>query len=144
MRDDEATLVIAEPATRFVVRTPLVADCSVLAAILFDEPTRDEALRALQGHDLFAPDLVDYEMASVAAAKSRAGLARIAELALTDLASLQLTRRRPDIAELSRLAIRYHISAYDAAYLSLAAEMGAPLVTFDRRLGEAAQRHLRT
>ena len=34
------------------------------------------------------------------------------------------------------------LSAYDAAYLWLAAELKAPLATFDAKLGKAAQRHL--
>jgi predicted nucleic acid-binding protein len=40
------------------------------------------------------------------------------------------------------LAERYALSAYDASYLWLAAELKAPLATFDRKLGTAAQRHL--
>ena len=40
------------------------------------------------------------------------------------------------------LALRYQLSAYDAAYLWLAAELKAPLATFDEKLGRAAQEHL--
>ena len=40
------------------------------------------------------------------------------------------------------LALRYKLSAYDAAYLWLAAELKAPLATFDEKLGRAAQLHL--
>ena len=38
--------------------------------------------------------------------------------------------------------IDYGLSAYDAAYLWLAAQLKAPLATFNRKLGEAAQAHL--
>ena len=39
-------------------------------------------------------------------------------------------------------AQRYQLSACDAACPGLAAQPKAPLAIFDRRLGEAAQRHL--
>jgi predicted nucleic acid-binding protein len=38
-----------------------------------------------------------------------------------------------------RLAIQHDLSAYDAAHLWLAAALGAPLATFDKRLGTAAR-----
>ena len=40
------------------------------------------------------------------------------------------------------LAQRYQLSAYDAAYLWLAADLMCPLATFDERLAAAAQTHL--
>jgi len=40
------------------------------------------------------------------------------------------------------LASRYKLSAYDAAYLWLAAELKTPLATFDEKLATAAQAHL--
>ena len=37
------------------------------------------------------------------------------------------------------LATQYRLTAYDAAYLWLAVQLNAPLATFDKKLGEAAQ-----
>lgn len=41
-------------------------------------------------------------------------------------------------AELSLLATRYQLTAYDAAYLSLAAQLALPLATLDEDLKKAA------
>jgi predicted nucleic acid-binding protein len=43
---------------------------------------------------------------------------------------------------LHAIALRYALITYDAAYLWLAAELRAPLATFDLSLGRAAQQHL--
>lgn len=43
-----------------------------------------------------------------------------------------------------KLAVRHGITGYDAAYLWLAAELRAPLATFDRQLAQAAQTYLST
>jgi predicted nucleic acid-binding protein len=61
---------------------------------------------------------------------------------LLDFTELQLTPCRADVHAQWRLAIKYELSAYDAAYLWLAAEAGAPLATFDERLGNAARQLL--
>ena len=53
--------------------SPLVVDCSVVAAVLFDEPSRDAAAQVLTGKDLFAPELLADELVSVAVKKSRHG-----------------------------------------------------------------------
>ena len=46
----------------------------------------------------------------------------------------------PVWAGLPQLALDASPTAYDAAYLSLARSLEAPLATFDRRLNEAAGR----
>jgi predicted nucleic acid-binding protein len=138
----EPALIVAEARGRYVTRAPIVADCSVLAAVLFDEPNRDVAAEALAGRDLFAPELIADELVSVALKKSRHGLVDVVRQALADLTELELTRCRTDVHAQWRLALKYELSAYDAAYLWLAAELGAPLVTFDERLGAAARQLL--
>jgi predicted nucleic acid-binding protein len=135
-------LIVAEARGRYAVRPPLVVDCSVVAAVLFDEPNREDATRVLAGKDLFAPELIADEFVSVAIKKSHHGLDDVVRQALTDFADLELTRYRPDVHAQWRLALKHQLTAYDAAYLWLAAELGAPLATFDERLGNAARQFL--
>lgn len=135
-------LIVAQPAGRYGGRPPMVVDCSALAAVLFDEPQRERAAAALSGRELFAPDLIDYELVELAMAKSRGGMDEIVQQGLADLTRLQLTRCRVDPAGQLKLAVEHGLTANDAAYLWLAEVLVAPLVTFDRRLGEAARKYL--
>ncbi|MBZ0132984.1 MAG: type II toxin-antitoxin system VapC family toxin [Rhodocyclaceae bacterium] len=135
---------VAEPPATYRLRPPLVVDCSLLAAVLFDEPERDDATTRMSGCELFAPHLLDFEIASVALKKSRLGLAEVAACGLADYGALPIRHRAIDLQGQVALALRYDLSTYDAAYLWLAAELKAPLATLDRRLGEAAQRHLQS
>jgi predicted nucleic acid-binding protein len=97
----------------------------------------------LQGRELHAPALLDFEFASVALKKCRQGVpAAVIESAVAGYRGQPLVLHRVDIAEQCALAQQYGLSAYDAAYLWLAAELKTSLVTFDRRLGEAAAKHL--
>mgnify|MGYP000588521870 CR=1 FL=1 len=50
------------------------------SAVLFDEPQREAAALAMAGKELFAPDLIDHEMVSVALKKAASGLADAAEM----------------------------------------------------------------
>jgi predicted nucleic acid-binding protein len=138
-------LFIAEPPAIYAVRPPLVVDCSVLSAVLFQEPMRDDALRQAGGRTLHAPTLLDHELANVAIKKRRHGWpADSVDLALSNYVQLEIALHRVDIAAQVALAQRYGLSAYDAAYLWLAAELKAPLATFDQKLGTAVQQHFGT
>lgn len=132
-------LFIAEPPGQYTRYPPLVVDCSVLATVLFDEPEKEAALVAMAGKELFAPNLLDHEMISVALKKSRSGMQKAARQALLDLSDLRLTRCAVDCAAQFELARRMKLTAYDAAYLQLALDLRAPLATFDQQLGAAAK-----
>lgn len=137
------TLYVAEPRGAWLQRPPLVLDCSVLAAILFAEPAAEQAAAQLADHALYAPTLLPFEVANVAVIKQRKG-ATAEEIATAlndfDEQRIELLPVPPESAV--AVAARYGLSAYDAAYLWLAAELQAPLATFERRLAEAARRHL--
>jgi len=135
-------LVVAEPAGQHARLPPLVVDCIVLAAVLFDEPQRDAAVLAMAGKALFAPDLLDHEIVSVALKKSAAGQNVLADQALADLQAIRLTRCAITVADQFYLAEPTGLTAFDAAYLQLALELRAPLATFDKTLGQAAQKAL--
>ena len=135
-------LIVAEPRSTYQKLPPIVVDCSVLAALLFDEPARDGAAQVLSGKTLFAPWLIDHEIVSVGLKKASSGLVDVAKQGLEDLAQLRMTRRRTGGLAQWALAQQENLSAYDAAYLQLAIELNAPLATYDQKLGAAAQRVL--
>jgi predicted nucleic acid-binding protein len=64
------------------------------------------------------------------------------EEAIQDLMDLRVTRY-PHLVFLSRIwQLRHNVSAYDAAYLTLAEKLDATLVTRDARLASASGRAL--
>ena len=136
-------LYVAEPSARFAQRPPAVVDASLIAALLFAEPEQADARERLARCQPVAPDLLPYEMANVAVNKIRRGLAEAAVRAsLADLRAMGIELHPVDPAAALDIATRHGLSAYDAAYLALADRLRCPLYTFDRRLAEAAQRHL--
>lgn len=139
-----SAVFIAEPPASYQVKTPLVVDASLMAAIVFGEVQRDLAEASLRGRALHAPSLIDYEIASVASTKLRRGelTPELAALVLAEFTRLALERHPPSPAPIVALAQRYGLSAYDAAYLWLADALKAPLATFDQRLAAAATEHL--
>lgn len=136
-------LYVAEPPAGYLGRPPIVVDCSVLSAALFQEDSRDAAWQFMTGKSLHAPLLLDSEIVSVAARKKRAGFPEEAIVrALKEYGQQRIDFRRPDVQAQYELAMRYGISTYDAAYLWLAGLLQAPLATFDAKLGKVARAHL--
>ncbi len=137
-------LIVAEPPARYATRPPLVVDCSVVCAVLFQEAERDQAEARMSGCELHAPALLDYEVGNVALKKLRTCSRTDVEDGLSELSAATIVSHAVDVAQAVGLAERYALTAYDAAYLWLAAELKAPLATFDRKLGEAARQYLST
>lgn len=137
------TLFVAEPGPCWLQRPPAVVDCSVLAAVLWGEPGSEEATAWLFGKALHAPHLLVCEMANVARNKARSGCPEPEAVAGLDAFTRQkVVLHGSDPHAVWQLAHRHQLSAYDAAYLHLADNLGAPLLTLDRRLAEAAAQHL--
>lgn len=91
-------LHVAEPPPAFLARPPIVVDCSVLSAVLFEEETREDALRIIAGKTLHAPLLLDSEI--VASKKKRAGAPQAAVTrALSAYAEQALEVHRPDVRD---------------------------------------------
>ena len=141
-RVSNQVLYVAEPPAQYLARPPVVVDCSALVGLLFHEEWEALAAGKLHGRTLHAPFLLQIEIASVALKKQRKGFSDIVTDALAQYADLDINLYRVEPQDALALALRYNLSAYDAAYLWLAAELKAPLATFDEKLGRAAQLHL--
>jgi predicted nucleic acid-binding protein len=118
----------------------IVVDASVLATALGDnDEDGAKARAALTGETLWAPEIIDLEVASVWRGQLRAGqlTEQRARQALADLADVELTRA-PHQPLMDRIwELRGNLSTYDAAYVALAEELEATLLTGDRRLSRA-------
>ena len=60
-----------------------------------------------------------------------------AEEAIGDLAALRITRYAPVLLLPRIWRLRQNLTAYDAAYVALAEELQAPLITRDQRIASA-------
>ncbi|MBY3557961.1 type II toxin-antitoxin system VapC family toxin [Rhizobium laguerreae] len=122
---------------------PFVVDASVAAAwLLADEESRtaEEALSFLETEDALVPDLFWHEMRNILLTAERRKLISNDVLAcLMRLTSLPLrTVSSEDHLPILRLAGKYQLSAYDAAYLALAVAENISLATLDAGLERAA------
>jgi predicted nucleic acid-binding protein len=115
----------------------IVVDAGVLAGALgADTESGDRARARLRGEDLAAPAIIDLEVSSVWR-KTLAGDDRRAEIALTNLGRLPLSRAR-HLPLLERCwELRHNLTVYDAAYVALAEALDVTLVTTDGRLSRA-------
>ena len=128
---------------------PLVIDASYTIALALQEagvPEVDEVGRRIVGGEAVVPSLWRFEVANVlltAVRRKRLNAARPGEI-LADLDALPIriddaAARRAWIATLD-LADRHGLTVYNAAYLELAARLGAELASLDGDLVAAARR----
>ncbi|KDR89701.1 twitching motility protein PilT [Agrobacterium sp. TS43] len=122
-----------------------VVDASVVAAWFLpdeDGAVADDALARLETQDAFAPDLLSHELRNILLSAERRKRISADDIfaILMRFASLPVTlSSSADHVSIIRLAQKHALSAYDAAYLSLAISHNAPLATQDRKLAAAAK-----
>lgn len=134
-------LHVAEPPAQYLSRPALVLDGSVLAGLVFREDWFDTAHSQIDGRSLHAPHLLMYEISSVTLKKIRLKESH-AQSGFEQALQMDIELHAIDTAQTFALAQHYQLTAYDASYLWLAAELKCPLATLDERLAQAARLHL--
>jgi predicted nucleic acid-binding protein len=120
----------------------IVLDASAVVDWLLQTPTGKFIEDRLYAHkeSLHAPHLLDLEVTQVLRRLARQGIisGRRAEEAVRDLLDLRI-QRYPHFVFLPQIwQLRNNLSAYDAAYVVLAQELNATLITRDSRLASAS------
>lgn len=118
----------------------IVVDCAAVVDALTAVDGTDNLRAFMSREELSAPALLDFEVVSALRGLTLRGdlIATSAEDALTDFDDLEV-RRWPSGDGLRRRAfqLRDNVSAYDAAYVTLAEALGCPLLTRDTRLARS-------
>lgn len=126
-----------------------VLDCSVTIAWLFKDeasPKTDNLRTTLVESEALVPALWPLEVANVLLVAIRKGRLKRAEVprVVELLSALPITvdarTASQALGATFSLAHEYSLSAYDAAYLELAAREAVPLATLDKALSKAAKR----
>lgn len=118
----------------------LVVDSSAVVAALADGGDDGEWARtAVRGHALVAPSHLFVEASNVLRRLVLAGglTGDLAALAHEDLMQLSVTVVGFEVVASRVWALHPNLTAYDAAYVALAEEVDAPLLTLDARLASA-------
>ena len=123
----------------------IVLDASAAVDWLLETPAgqrieqRIYARPHAQAETLHTVHLLDVEFAQVLRRLVREGTlsSRRAEEAIEDLTALRITRYAPVLLLHRIWRLRQNLSAYDAAYVALAEELRAPLITRDQKLAAA-------
>ena len=120
----------------------IVVDASAVIEVLLHTAAASRVAKRIfaEGETLHAPHLLDVEIAQVLRRYVLAGAfgSERGGEALEDLGDLPITRY-PHQPFLFRIwELRHNVTAYDAAYLTLAEALAAPLVTRDAKLASAA------
>lgn len=114
-----------------------MVDASAVVAALAGHPAVPDIVRRLRSEDdLHAPHLLDLEVAHALSRLARRSIITQdrARDAVLDLIELNITRYPHDVLLERVWDLRHNVSAYDAAYITLAEALDAPLITCDARL----------
>lgn len=126
----------------------IVLDASVALAWCFEDElsaVADAVADRLVSESAVVPAIWPIEIANAVVAAGRRGrlteqdAAEILELLTVLPIEIEATSTRQALGAIATVARHHGLSAYDAAYLELAARLGAPLATLDQRLQAAAR-----
>ena len=115
-------------------------DTSIIIAVVTNEPSKQDIVKATRGAELLAPASLHWEVGNALSAMLRRGRidATSAKGALAMYREIPLRLIDVDLEEALALVSDAGLYAYDAYMLACARSFRAPLLTLDRRLQSAA------
>jgi predicted nucleic acid-binding protein len=120
----------------------IIADTNIFLAVAMNEPEKAEIIERSTGCEIFAPEILPYEIGNaLSAIVKRKQLTHIEAIDVLKIAQkIQYTLLRVDIRSSLELALRNNIYAYDAYFLQSALSYNYPLFTLDGRMKSIANK----
>lgn len=120
-------------------------DASILGAVMFEEPYSRQAEAIVESEPMIAPAHLEAEILSIATKRARRGIVSVEGARARWEFATQLPVRHVGLTGHAvaafDLSLLLQQSSHDCLYLAVAIAEGAPLVTADRRLYDAAVAH---
>ena len=114
-----------------------VLDASALVELVIGSAPAADLVRRVRTGVGAAPELIDVESVNVLRRLRRGAGTRITDDTIVDVREAPLSRTSHRSLLTRIWDLRDSLTAYDAAYVALAEQLGVPLLTCDTRLGRA-------
>ncbi len=114
----------------------LVVDTSIIIAVLTNEKTKGNLIKATEGEELLAPSSLHWELGNAFSAmfKRKRITLEQAKNALTYYSLIPIRYQEIDMTNSLEIASKYSIYAYDAYFLECARKNNCALITLDQNL----------
>jgi len=120
----------------------IVVDTSVIIAVLTNEKSKGNLIKATVGEDLIAPLSLHWEIGNAFSAmfkRKRITLSQ-AKKAIEYYSLIPLRFQEVDLKNALEIAKKYSIYAYDAYFLECSRKNNCALITLDKRLNTIAKK----
>jgi predicted nucleic acid-binding protein len=114
----------------------IVVDASAIIAVIVNEPSKSDIVRATQGASLIAPASIHWEIANAFSAMFKRSRLSLEEAIKAVAVYKQIPIRfvEVELEDSLRVANQLNIYAYDAYLLRCAQKQKAPLLSLDKAL----------
>jgi len=114
----------------------IIADTNIFIAVALGKKLKKSIIDVTEGHDLFSPEILPYEIANALSKMVRRSIleSKAAQKAykLTELIPVNL--HSVNISEALAISSRFKIYAYDAYFLQTAISLNCSILTLDKQM----------
>jgi len=119
----------------------IVADASVVLAVLLNEPEKSRIIEITEGRDLVSPGCLKWEIGNAFSAmlKRKRLNEKQVQKALDTFSVIPIKEVEVNLNDALRLCGTHNIYAYDAYYMIVSKRLSRPILTLDERMSAVAK-----
>ena len=123
------------------IELKIVADTSVVIAVITNEQTKTKLIGLTQGYQLYAPSSITWEVGNAISAmyKRKSINEKDGSNILSEYKKMPIALIDIDVLASIKIAHHYSMYAYDAYMVQCAKEQRASLITLDKKLAQIAK-----